>query len=185
VKTHSSKSAIAYLIVVILSICLCVFVGARALRDYPPRVFRNLILDPMPGSVKRIKASQSRGINQHTYIVRFDIAEDDLLSLVRCGPFKEIQYVTYDRGLLIYGEDKQITSSVWLYEVPRGERQPAWFQLERWGSFRSYILEQERSDLYNARFLLYHESRGEAYFIEYEMRGKWGGSFGEESRRQR
>lgn len=153
---------------------LAVLALAFAERQRPSEMFREVLLDPIPPSVRHIRADRERWVGKHSYVLRFAISPDDFALLVRSGPFDEISYVEYDRGALHYGEKKYATSSVWLYEVPRGDREPSWFDLERWTRVSAYIAEKVASDLYNVRLLLYHEGRGEAYFLEHERRGTWG-----------
>ena len=170
--TRKKRFLVVCFLIVCVIVCL-VGVAFAAVNWQASRSFREVVLDQIPRSVRRIKSDRVNHLNRHTYVLRFDIGSDDFTTLVRSGPYDEISYVEYDRGVLSYGENKLATSSIWLYEVPLGERGPAWLDLGRWTRFQAWIAEKEQPDLYNVRLLLYHEGRGEAYFIEYEMRGKW------------
>jgi len=161
-----------------LILCAVVSLGTLTIVAYAKwhasQLFREVVLDPVPKSVSHIKAERVRWLNKHTYVFRFRISRDDLARLVHTGPYDAIAYVDFDRGVLSYGEKEYATSSIWLYEVPRGDRLPAWFDLARWTRCQTWIAEKEQPDLYNVRLVLFHEGTGEAYFIEHEMRGTWG-----------
>lgn len=165
------RSLVVHLLLPIAVASLAAAPFAWNMKHRPARLFREVVLDPIPASVQHIKANHARWFSKHTYVFRFDVGLEDLALILRSGPFEEISCVKYDRGMLCYGETEDVTSSVWLYEVPRGEREPSWFNLEPWGRFRAYILEREVSDFYCVRLLLYHEGRGQAFFLEHEIRG--------------
>jgi len=158
----------------VLGLVMLSAVGLLMIRQHPLNMFRETVLDPVPASVRQIRGDLNRSAGEYTCVLRFKVSPDDLALLVHSGPFDEIAFVEYDRGSLTYGNMEFATTSVQLYRVYEGQSEPGWFDLRRWTRFRAYIVEEEQSDLYNVRLLLYHEGRGEAYFVEHEVRGTWG-----------
>jgi hypothetical protein len=77
------------------------------MKHRPARLFREVVLDPIPASVEHIKANHARWFSKHTYVFRFDVGLEDLALILRSGPFEEISCVKYDRGMLRYGETEE------------------------------------------------------------------------------
>jgi hypothetical protein len=140
----------------------------------PWMVFRKVVLSPIPASVRQIRADHKWWLNQYSYILRFAISPEDVALLVRSGPFEELAFVRYDRGYFDYGNTRLSSTSINVYAVYNGEREPEWLDLSKWTQCRVYVAEVEGPDMYNVRLLLYDEGRGEAYFVRHEIRGHWG-----------
>ena len=175
-----------YILILLMS-AVVVFVTVVVIYNVmqPTWLFQKLVLQPIPDSVRNIKAREKRTFLNAVYncVLRFDISKSDLFLILASEPFQEISYVKYtdDVGILSYGKNRNSSGRdskgvIWmLYDLDEGERAPEWFELGTWGSFKAYIVEEEKAGLYKARLLVYHESLGEAYFIQYELRATWGG----------
>jgi len=150
----------------------------------PSQAFRKFVCDPIPKSVKEIKMDRRVEllglVGAHRYVLHFRIDKEDLWPIVNSKQFKEVQYIEYDdeSGLLRWAEEPPPnpyseeplswkTVSLSLYSLRSGETDPAWFSLEQWDSPKVYVLEDR--NVYRARFLVYNEQLGEAYFIDYRM----------------
>ena len=137
----------------------------------PSRVFRKAILDPIPRSVKKIRASTSSGRGCHKYVLRFDISEPDLRLILASDQFKEIGYVEYRGNTLVSGETRQATISFHLFEGWRKTFRPRWFKFPDGGEVKVYRVEEEDIGFHKVRLLLYNQGISQAYYVEYEARG--------------
>jgi len=139
--------------------------------------FETVVVQPVPESVKNIRTDRfrnSRGPNGHVCVFRFDISREDLSQILASDAFIRLEYAKYASGKLHFGVDRNMRMGVGLYES-RWHSEPAWFDLAQWADSEAFVAEEEvPSTWYKARFLLYSEERGAAYFLEYEMAGRWG-----------
>jgi hypothetical protein len=163
---------------------------------FPRILFRKAVLYHIPASVKSIKGCGLSGLNErHKYILRFNISESDIQLILNSDQFQEIGYVKYsNNGILHYGEDRFKESTTITYDndgniISTDHRAsdigssfhlflgwyewfpPKWFELDKWNTFKAYVVEINRNDYYKVRLLLYNPDIGQAYFIEYELRG--------------
>lgn len=154
------------------------------------QIFRQYVLDPIPKSVKNIRADQPGIFYGRTYTLRFNINRADLDLITNSRPFIKIWDVKYKKGGLYWGWDRvgppgpvgipKYGLSMSLYE-PGNE--PAWFRPELWDDPEAYglykigeLMNTEAYDRYREKssefsgrktiqVLLYNEKDGEAYFI--------------------
>jgi hypothetical protein len=155
--------------------------------------FKKYVLDPIPSSVKNIKADQPGKTFGYIYTFRFNISREDLSLLINSQPFIRIWNVKYKNGMLeMLGWDWDYTDPIEI-EMPKyglslplyGDvwnlpREPAWFKPGIWDNPETYsfykvgdlintqIFECKDQDLdgrETIQVLLYNEKEGEAYFI--------------------
>ncbi len=161
------KSKYYVLAVLILAILMAVLVVKILL---PFWLFRKVVLNHIPASVRNIKSSQDLWFGEHKYVLRFHISKEDLSLILKSRRFKKISYVKYNDGLLDYGEVQNILNSFFLYDTYRGKSTPRWFRLGEWKNFKAYVEERIESGFESVHILLYNEGQGESYFIDYEVR---------------
>ncbi len=159
-----------------------VFVATRS--SSPAELFRNIVIRPIPRSVQNIEADvcyqSSRwdrltGWDQHEYLLRFDISEEDLSKVLASDSFRELGFVRYNSDVLILGVTYRDGGHFDLYETK--EKEPAWLDLGQWKDTKAWIAEEERNgSWYKARLVLYNEHLGKAYFYEHEATGEWEGT---------
>ena len=186
-----------------LFVFICM-VGLLALSGCKPRrmskarasqIFRQYVLDPIPASVKNIRAHQPGIFYGSTYTLRFNINRDDLGLLVNSRPFIKVWNVKYEDGGLYWGWGRVEAGPLVIPEalaIPKYGRamslydpgsEPAWFRPELWDNPEAYGLYKigdlvnteayerymEKSSKLKGRkiiqVLLYNEKEGEAYFI--------------------
>jgi len=140
----------------------------------PSWLFRKVVLNPIPSSVKNIMVSRHMSIlsNEHKYILRFNINKEDLSLILRSRRFKRTSNVKYDNGSLNYEGFPDIQRSFSLYKTYRGESSPRWFRLGEWKNFKAYVEERIESGFESVHILLHNEDQNEAYYIDYEVRAK-------------
>lgn len=160
----------------------------------PSELFRKHILDPIPESVKNIKADRPSEILGYTYTLRFNINRADLELLIKSGTLERVWNVQYENGYLnwdwdpprLYGTPgRQISMpgsgmDIIVYHPERWRREPRWFRLDQWENPEAYVFytkgdlvniqafesdELETSDRTTIQVLLYNEKESEAYFI--------------------
>lgn len=164
------------ILIFLLSMIIAAVIGMKLL--VPLWLFQRFVIDPIPPSVKNIRTDTFLDIGLHKYVIGFEINKEDIPLILNSDEFKEINYVSYNKGILTYGQhwdDAQSHSSkthgFHLYETYRGKYPPQWFRFDQWGNFKAYVAEDERVDFYGMRLLLYNEELDQAYFIDYEIRG--------------
>ena len=175
-----------------------VFAGKFLIQKSPPmptpsELFREHLLDPIPESVKNIKADRPSEILGYTYTLRFNINRADLELLIKSGTLERVWNVKYENGYLnwdwdpprLYGTPgRQISlpssgMNIIVYHR-KGRREPAWFKLKLWDNPEAYVFykkgdlvnfqaferdELETSGRTTIQVLLYNENESEAYFI--------------------
>jgi hypothetical protein len=178
-------------LLLVLPVVLLILAAASVLltkrKPSAEALFKQVVIDPIPESVKDIKASipldkRERGHTEHTYILRFAISREDLSKIITSGNFVE-QKIIYkatdqDLHLLNLSLDYIVPNSnvVWpgvtLYATNRDV--PDWFDLPQWNGFKAYYTGTEQPvDMYvKAHVLLYNERLGRAYFIDQEVIGE-------------
>ncbi len=173
-------------IVLAFSICvgavLLVAIFGLRTKSATGSLFERVVIQPIPRSVKNIHVARPRNSlvdsGARTYVLRFDIAKEDVSKILRSDTFTELDRVEYAFGVLHYAVVADGTvqaAGIELYETA-WRRAPSWFGLPQWTSFEAYIAEKETSgSRYKARLLFYNEEVGVAYFVEHEVTGSWGG----------
>lgn len=169
-KRKLGLSVLLILVLVISSILAAIYYVRR-----PGYLFKEVVLKPIPKSVKNIRATSKRSVvlnTGHTYVLGFDIGKEDLSLILGSEPFTEIEDVSYndDSGTFAFGTASR-GMTITLYERNEGERAPEWFELNTWDNFRVYLVEDAGLGWYRMRLLLYREDLGRAYFIEHKMNG--------------
>ena len=165
----------------------------------PPRLFRKAVLNPIPTSVKSIRGSGLfMSEASHTYVLGFRISAEDVPRILESDQFREIEYVEYSLGILRYAEhhfqghsyvryhsdgtvagthegQSGVGGSFALFTGWRGWFVPRWFQFAKWRAFKAYTVERKDDDhdFYETRLLIYNPGAGQAYFINYQVRGTW------------
>ena len=66
----------------------------------PSELFREHLLDPIPESVKNIKADRPSEILGYTYTLRFNINRTDLELLIESRTLEKVWNVKYENGYL-------------------------------------------------------------------------------------
>jgi len=144
------------------------------------RVFKRIVIHPVPQSVRGIKADRDwREIIGHIYVLRFKISQPDLSVVLNSRPFSQVEWVEYDDGSLCWGDaplserrdsvmkipQRIATKSFALYSS-KGilGRRPWWFRLKHWEHPDVYVFEEERER--RVQILIYNDKSAEAYFIE-------------------
>lgn len=171
---RKSEHLIMFLAVCSVGILIVVSVFIYSARSSPPALFRRVVVDPIPRSVRNIRAHRHRrpdpGWEMHTYVLRFEVSNEDLSRIVTSGGFTQLADVEYSLGGIVYQMTDRCYSSFRLHV------REDWFDLEQWRDFEGYIVEQERpNSWYKARLLLHNEQARTAYFMEHERRGEWTG----------
>jgi hypothetical protein len=142
----------------------------------PARVFRRAVLDPVPASVKAIKAHVSSNAFDpgfHSYVLRFDIGAPDVQLILDSDQFKEIGYIEYSKNMLDFGETRRgstISLRIWGDFWSKAPT-PSWFEFTDQKGYKAYMVKEEHRDFFKAHLLLHNESLGLAYFIDYEAIG--------------
>jgi len=158
-----------------LSLVLVLALAWVALANWvlPSRLFRKAILNPIPASVRRIRGTASNHGPGHTYVLRFNISEADLRSILAADPFKEVGHAECRDNVLVYGETWE-TARLWEFSgaLPK-MRPPRWCASTDRNAFRAYVIEEidvECAKLL-VRLLLYNQGIGEAYYVEHDGGG--------------
>jgi hypothetical protein len=170
------RSRCVRLVIVVLATCGVVGVAFVLLgRIWEHFLFRAVVMRPVPDSVRNIRIDSQRGIREHTHVIRFDVNSDDFQRIADSRTYQPIGFVRFNAGMLSYGVARWgARSSLVLYKTD--QKEPDWFDLDRWEDFAAYIVEREVvNSRYKVRLLLYNRQLASAYFIEDEARGRWGG----------
>jgi hypothetical protein len=144
-----------------------------------PSLFRKVVIDPIPGSVKNIHADRQRGWSRdwrmRRYVLRFGISREDLRKITASGPFIKLDYAEYGEGEIAYGMTGRPEYRLALYKSSRHE--PGWFDLGKWSGYEAYIKEREQPEgWYWTKILLYSTQLSEAYFIDHFEEGTLAGA---------
>jgi hypothetical protein len=145
----------------------------------PSEIFEKYLLNPIPESVKNIKADKPKEIWGHTYTLLFNINRSDLDMLIDSRPFHKVRYIGYFDGHLRWAWDPTHSDSVIVYGSRRWRREPQWFRPEKWENSEVYVFEKVgdkvniqafdyQRDMYDrivTQVLMYNEKEGQAYFI--------------------
>jgi hypothetical protein len=136
------------------------------LNPSPSRLFRRYVLDPIPASVTEIKSDRPWEFTGHRYILQFRISKDDLDLILNSRLFKEVKYLKYYDGNIVWEESPRLSQDLTLYNYPE-ENRPSWFRPELWKNPKAYAF-QEQHDRKHIQILLYNEQLNQVYFIEYK-----------------
>ncbi len=141
-------------------------------------LFREYILDPIPGSVTDIKVDQPKTHGGYGYVFRFALNRADLELIRQSGPLRETEdIISDDTGLLWTWKDWESTET-------SGERavafsmyalapSPSWYDLSAWENPEAYALRQEdKEENTDIQVLLYNDELGQAYFITFHYDGR-------------
>ena len=162
-----------YAFFLLLVLVLALAWAAMANWVLPPRVFRKALLDPIPASVQRIRGVASNHGRGRMYVLHFDISEPDLRLILASGHFKEMGYAECRGNRLVYGETRE-TARPWEFSGAAPKmRPPRWCASADDNAFKAYVVEEidvESAKLL-VRLLLYNQSIGEAYYVEYDNGG--------------
>jgi len=142
--------------------------------------FRQYVLDPIPESVKNIRADQPKNIGGYRYTFRFNINRGHLALLTDSRPFVRIWNVIYKNRYIWWTWDQEgpfglimQTNAAICYDHTR---EPGWFKPGLWDNPEAYAF-LKVGNLVNAeafkssngptdkRVLLYNEKEAEAYFV--------------------
>jgi len=150
----------------------CVFVSVTLtahafLKKSPSELFRRYILDPIPASVKNIKAHRPWELSGHRYVFHFDINKADLELILNSRPFKKVMDIKYSNGYLHWREDALHGRGLPLYSPYKGKPGPDWFRPARWDNPKAYVFIEELRRTH-MQILMYHEEHGQVYFVEYK-----------------
>ena len=103
-KRHHFVALVVFDIGVIILFVIFLKYAPRALlrppnRPVPPEeTFRQYVLNPIPKSVKNIRADQPKNFGGYRYTFRFNINRGDLALLTDSRPFVRIWNVKYQEG---------------------------------------------------------------------------------------
>jgi len=178
-------------VLLVLSMVLLILAAASVLptkrKPSAEALFKQVVIDPIPQSVKDIKASipldkRERGRAEHTYILRFDVSREGVLKIVASRSFVEqtIIYTTIEQRLYLsnlsldyIGPDSNVVwPGVMLYATSRD--MPDWFDLPQWKGFTAHYAGTQRpiDNYIKTHVLLYNEHLGRAYFVDREVIGE-------------
>jgi hypothetical protein len=171
----SLKSRKLLVVLVVLLLCGMMFLIYKVLlKPKPSELFLRYVLDPIPASVKNIKADQCGAFRGYEYVFRFDINRTDLDLIIKSRPFSEAQNIICQGGI-IYWEwkfthftDKYDSRGFHVYDE---RRKPSWYTLESWEEPETYALVKEDKvngvDTEDIQVLVYNAKLGQAFFIVY------------------
>ena len=142
-------------------------------------LFRQLVVDPIPTSVRHIRADRCyetshtdrlNGLEQNIYALRFEISKEDLVDIVAAGGFSRAESIEYSNGVLDYNMSGLASTGMLLYWGANEE--PMWFDLGEWSDFGAYYTGEEKRGIpqSNVSLLLYNDALSCAYFIKHELR---------------
>ncbi|MHC4425613.1 MAG: hypothetical protein ACYSYV_05895, partial [Planctomycetota bacterium] len=87
-----------------LLICCIVIAAATTIialkASYGSRIFKRYVCNPIPKSVKNIKAHRPWEASGHTCAMHFNISKADLTLILNSRRFREMAYVEYEDGCL-------------------------------------------------------------------------------------
>ena len=137
-------------------------------------LFRRVVSFRVPQSVEEVRTDVFRTFGEHYYVLRFNISKQDLDAIVNSQHFARLGHIRYSAGCVNYGIHANVGTTLVLYG--RRRKEPSWLDLREWKNPSAYLVEQEAENCrYKARLLVHDEERGAAYFLEYEVKGHWGG----------
>jgi hypothetical protein len=130
-------------------------------------IFKRYVCNPIPKSVKHIRADRPWELSGHRYVMHFEISPSDLSSVLALRRFTEVSHVEYNAGSLRWDVDPSHGEALPLYRHGKGA--PAWFRPNDWKNPKAYR-HKERQTNYreHMQILIYNEELGEAYLIEYQ-----------------
>lgn len=184
---HRALIIFVVFIGVIWLLFLVVAVFQQVLKTPAVVTFRKYVLNPVPASVKKIKADQPQNIFGYKYTFRFIINRKDLALLINSRPFVKVWNVEYENGRLDWGWDragplgKSVRGqSMTLYHRHKWPWRPLWFRPKISDNSEVYVY-YKAGDLENVeafdrdmkksngrvktRILIYNEKKSEAYYI--------------------
>jgi hypothetical protein len=171
------------LLIILLLPLAAVVLAWLVLADWvlPSNLFRKAVLDPIPPSVRGIRASGFFSSEaDHTYVLRFSIGPADVPLILASDEFKEVDDATFGEGILSYrvnppslGSERASSTgndegaSLFLFNRWPTLFRPRWFQFDKWRTFKAYAFTRRDSITVHRRLLLYNADSGEAYFIDF------------------
>jgi len=162
-----TKTRSIFIVLIVVTVCAVTF----RQRQKPTRLFRKLLVSPIPASIKGLKAFGSSGWGCHEYVLKFDIADKDLVYLLALDHFREIGFAEYSGGLFTYGENRFRTFTFALFAEWHGQTVPPWFDLNEWESHRVYLTKEELVGYKRVRLILFNEQLNQAFFIDWQAKG--------------
>ncbi|MDF3130084.1 hypothetical protein P0Y35_12825 [Kiritimatiellaeota bacterium B1221] len=118
-----------------------VFVGFVTDPPTAKGIFERKILNPMPASVKNLRAFRAGGgVADYTYLISFDVDPEEFEAVLKSRPFERSSRKLRDLTLFrkSYGEDPQPA----IYEFLVGEKED-WPSPYEWGEVEVYEFETE------------------------------------------
>ena len=135
----------------------------------PPSIlFKRYVFDPIPPSVKEIRANQTNANFGYEYTFRFKINKADLGQIINSRPFNKVTEMNYHDGILYCSWNPTLrdsTSGLTMYVYPPTIHKPKWFTLETWNNPDAYVIYEVKEYQRNMWVLVYNGDLGEAYFI--------------------
>jgi len=153
------------------------------------RIFKQYVCNPIPESVRNIRAHRPPEVSGHRYVMHFKIDETDLPLILSSKHFKKVEWVKYKNGSIDWGDtppwekqnkDEYVPGplhyegeSLYLYAPYNGRPEPEWFKPNDWDSPKVYVF-KERNISYQQQIqiLIYNEKLAEAYLVDYQE-GHW------------
>jgi hypothetical protein len=181
VKTMKSlKSRKLLVVLVVLLLCGMMFLIYKVLlKPKPSELFLRYVLDPIPASVKNIKADQCGAFRGYEYVFRFDINRADLDLIIKSRPFREAQIINCQDGNLFWVWKGSHDGDAYNGDAYDGgafstglkRRKLSWYTLESWEEPETYALVKEDKvkgvDTRDIQVLFYNAKLGQAFFIVY------------------
>ena len=113
------------------------------LKAPPTELFKRYALDPIPPSVKEIRASKTKAVLGYGYTFRFKINRADLGQIIDSRPFKRVSKMKFKDGIIRCTWDPtfgDMTSGLTTYVYPPTLHKPKWFALETWNNPEAYAI---------------------------------------------
>ena len=147
-----SRALLPFLFICIFGILLSTACRRRGMSEArASEVLKQYVLEPIPPSVKNIRADQPGIFYGKSYTLRFNVNKDDLNLIVNSRPFMKGRNVEYKNGRLDWGWG-HVDSDL---PIPKGSpldvpkygisislykpgREPAWFRPDMWVDPEAY-----------------------------------------------
>ena len=184
---HRALFVLVVFMGVVWLLFLVVAVFQQALKTPAVVTFRKYVIDPIPVSVKNIKADQPKKFMGYRCIFRFNISKDDLPLLINSRPFVRVWNVKYRKGHLGWGWDRpdplgmsRRGQSMTCYHRHYWPWKPLWFRpkisdnsevfvyykVAKLLNIQAFDRDRAKSQgRVRTQVLIYNEKKGEAYFI--------------------
>ena len=187
---HKNKHILLNCLIIVTVVLVLISAYTVVLKfTYEAQIFKKYVYNPIPKSVRNIKAHRPPEVSGHRYVMHFEIGKTDLPLILKSKPFKEVEWIKYKNGFIYWGDtppwEKQNKDgyvpeplhyegkSLYLYAPYEGRPEPIWFKPNDWDSPKVYCFrERTINNREHIQFLIYNEDIDEVYIVEYQE-GRW------------